>query len=125
MQELNPMDTRAENGGTGKGLSIAAMVVGIVGVVTILLGAFLWPLLCGIIALVLSNIAKKNGQQNSMQKAGKICGIVSLIAGIILLVITIAAVVAGLSIAGSAIANAGDIAANSENIIAGFNGYYG
>lgn len=118
MQEPNLMGASTENGSTGKGLSIAAMVVGIVGVVTILLGAFLWPLLCGIIALVLSNITKKNGQQNSMQKAGKICGIVALIAGIVLLVITIAAVVAGLSIAGSAIAD-------SKDIIASYNGYYG
>lgn len=72
----------------GKGKATAALVLGIVSVVF----AFLSPivgLICGIIAIVMSNKARNEGYIGGAQKAGKILGIVGLVICIIMFVLGI------------------------------------
>ena len=89
----------------GKGISVAALVLGIVSVV------FCWnPLLgipCGILGLVFGIIGR-NKSKNGMALAGLILGIIGLVISIIILLVLIAA-------AGAA------VAAVSDSL---FTGYY-
>lgn len=81
----------------GKGMGIAGMVLGIVGLVFVCF--FYIGLPCSIIGLILSvlsfNKAKAVGQQNSMATAGIVCSCISLginVISLILAVIGIASV---------------------------------
>ena len=72
------MENEVQNGPVAekKGLSIAAMVLGIVAIVGYCINGYL-VLICGILAIVFGVIGKKKGGKG-MAKAGFILGIVAL-----------------------------------------------
>lgn len=68
------------------GKATAALVLGIIS-----LAGLCYPIvgiICGIIALVLSMLAKKDGTVNGKQKAGLILGIIGIVLSIIMIIVS-------------------------------------
>ena len=76
------------------GAGVAALVLGIVGIVT----GWLYGLCCilGIIAVVMAVMSKKNVGPNGMATAGLVCGIIAIVFGAVWLVCTVCTCSAGL-----------------------------
>ena len=76
------------------GAGVAALVLGIVGIVT----GWLYGLGCilGIIAVVMAVMSKKNVGPNGMATAGLVCGIIAIVFGAVWLVCTVCTCSAGL-----------------------------
>lgn len=86
-QQYDPMGGQQPQG--GKGMSVAAMVLGIVAVVGACCCTYV-GIICGIIAVVLGIISKKQQREGaSMALAGIICGAVGFVIGVVTTIINI------------------------------------
>lgn len=63
----------------GKGLAIAALVLGIVSF-------FCIPVITGILAIIFGGVAKSKGYRGGMATAGIVCGIIGVAAWLIMLI---------------------------------------
>ena len=79
-----------QNNNNGKGLAIASLVLGIVGLVFSLIISGPVGFVLGIIGVVLSSAAKKAGFVGGMNTAGFVLSLIALILGAIMLVACIA-----------------------------------
>lgn len=87
----------------GKGMAIAAMVLGIVAIVLCCIWYISIP--CGIIAIVLGILYNKKGTKSGMATAGIVCGII----GIVLVVIIFALAAIGIAALGASGLNMNDL----------------
>ena len=69
--EEKPEFTSTQSGGNGKGLAIASLVLGLVGL-------FIAGLPCGILAIVFAIVSKKK-MKSGMATAGLVLGIIDLV----------------------------------------------
>lgn len=74
------------------GKATAALVLGIVSLIGICVP--IAGIICGIIAIVLASMAKKEGAVNGKQKAGLILGIIGIIISIVMWIVN-AVILAG------------------------------
>ncbi len=95
-QNSNTENTQSQNEPTnntdsGKNIAIASMVLGIISVICWIFGvaAFI-SVITGIIGLVLSSNAKKQGFKGSFQTAGFVLSLIGLIGGLVIFVACIA-----------------------------------
>lgn len=98
----------SEESNAGKGLGIAGMILGIVGVICAFIPCMeLWAILLCIVGIVLSAVslskAKKGNGPKGMGKAGLILSIIGTVVAIVKYVILITALSAGASAFGEAI----------------------
>ena len=82
----------------GKGLAIASMVLGIVGLVFTFFINGLIGLILGIIGLVLASKSKQLGFTGGMRTAGFVTSLISVILGAVLFVLAAVACVAAIGI---------------------------
>lgn len=69
----------------GKGMAIASMVLGIIGIVVSCIWYLSFP--CGIIAIVLGILHNKKNTKSGMATAGLVCGIIAILLAILFLVL--------------------------------------
>lgn len=86
-QSYNSYSTTAGNPEAGKGMAIASLVCGIVGVVFFFFGvSSIISLILGILGVVFAGQAKKKGNTTGMRTAGFIISLIALIGGAIIFV---------------------------------------
>lgn len=86
-QQYDPMGGQEPQG--GKGMSVAAMVLGIVAIVGACCCTYV-GIICGVIAVVLGIISKKQQREGAqMALAGIICGSIGFVIGLIQLIINL------------------------------------
>ena len=90
----------------GRGLAIGSLVCGIISIVCWFFGSFAFiGLVTGIVGLILSSKAKKEGNESGMRKGGFVCSLIGLIGSAIIFV----ACVACLGALGAAAGASGDL----------------
>lgn len=86
-QTYNSYSTTAGDPDAGKGMAIASLVCGIVGVVFFFFGvSTIISLILGILGVIFAGQAKKKGNTTGMRTAGFIISLVSLIGGAIIFI---------------------------------------
>lgn len=86
-QNYNSYSTTAGSPDAGKGMAIASLVCGIVGVVFFFFGlSTIISLILGILGVIFAGQAKKKGNTTGMRTAGFIVSLVSLIGGAIIFI---------------------------------------
>lgn len=82
--EIIREDNNVNSQNTNNGMSIASMVLGIVGLII-----FAFP--CGVLAIIFAILAKKKGK-NAMATAGLVLGIIDAVFGLIAIIASMAGV---------------------------------
>lgn len=86
-QQYDPMGGQQPQG--GKGMSVAAMVLGIVAIVGACCCTYV-GIICGVIAVILGIISKKKQHEGAqMALAGIICGAIGFVIGLVTLIINL------------------------------------
>ena len=97
-----------------KGLSIAAMVLGIVSVA--LFCAWYIALPCGILAIIFGAIEKKKNKNNKFAKSGFILGIISMVLEVVIIVLILIGVGASISLNNDLFERAREAANETEDL---------